>query len=85
MVYRSYNFTINKILNSNDLYESKINDSNKKIYRDNINLTSRFINHKQLIFNIILAANETKKFYIRLKNESSFYFEFAAYSPEKFF
>jgi signal transduction histidine kinase len=76
----SYNFTINEI----DLYESNLKDSIIAIHRDTINLSSRFINHKQPIFNIVLAPQQTKQFYIRLKNNSSFYYEFAVYSPEKF-
>jgi len=76
----SYNFTLNEI----DLYEGDPKDSIITIHRNTINLNKRLINHKQPIFNIKLAANETKQFYIRLKNESSFYYEFALYSPEKF-
>jgi signal transduction histidine kinase len=76
----SYNFTINEI----DLYENNPKNSIPTIHRDTINLSNRLINHKQPIFNIKLKANETKQFYIRLKNESAFYYEFAIYSPEKF-
>jgi len=76
----SYNFTINEI----DLYKGNPRNSIITIHRDTINLSNRLINHKQPIFEITLAAKETKQFYIRLKNESSFYYEFALYSPEKF-
>lgn len=76
----SYNFTINEI----DLFEHNPKDSIVTIHRDTINLSNRFINHKQPIFNINLKGNESKQFYIRLKNESSFYYEFAVYTPENF-
>ena len=76
----SYNFTINEI----DLFENNPEDSMVTIHRDTINLSNRFINHKQPIFNIELKAHQTKQFYIRLKNESSFYYEFAVYTPENF-
>jgi len=76
----SYNFTINEI----DLIEQTPDGLVTIKHRDTINLKNRFIEHKQPIFNIYLHANETKQYYIRIKNRSSFYYEFALYSPEKF-
>ncbi|WP_018343102.1 sensor histidine kinase [Cytophaga aurantiaca] len=76
----SYNFTINEI----DLYENDPANSIAAIHRDTINLSNRLINHKQPIFIIKLKPNETKQFYLRLKNESAFYYEFAVYTPENF-
>jgi signal transduction histidine kinase len=76
----SYNFTINEI----DLIEQTPEGLITIKHRDTINLKNRFIEHKQPIFNIYLHANETKQYYIRIKNKSSFYYEFALYSPEKF-
>lgn len=76
----SYNFTINEI----DFYENNPRDSILTIHRDTINLSDRLVNHKQPIFNIQLKPHQTKQFYLRLKNASSFYYEFAVYTPENF-
>jgi len=77
----SYNFTINEI----DLIEVNTDGENSTTeFRNEFSLYERLIEHKQPVFNILLKPNETKKYYIRLKNDSPFYFEFALYSSEKF-
>jgi len=76
----SYNFTIDEI----DFIEIDQNGNNIQTFRNHYSLYDRLIEHKQPVFAITLKPHETKQYYIRLKNKSSFYFEFALYPAEKF-
>jgi signal transduction histidine kinase len=76
----SYNYSIDEI----DLIKVNKGRNETKIFRDTTNVYQRNIVHKQPVFNIHLEPNEKATYMLRLKNESSYYFEFAFYSPEKF-
>jgi signal transduction histidine kinase len=76
----SYNYSIDEI----DLIKLDGTQTEIQQFRDTSNLYDRFIAHKQPVFNINLKPNEIAQYKIRIKNESSFYYEFAFYSPENF-
>ena len=76
----SYNYSIDEI----DLIKINKGRNETQIFRDTTNIYQRNIVHKQPVFNIHLEPNQTAIYKLRLKNESSYYFEFAFYSPEKF-
>lgn len=76
----SYNYSIDEI----DLIKVNKGRDELQIFRDTTNIYHRNIVHKQPVFNIHLEPFETATYKLRLKNESSYYFEFAFYSPEEF-
>ncbi|MGN6646984.1 MAG: 7TM diverse intracellular signaling domain-containing protein [Cytophaga sp.] len=76
----SYNFTLNEI----DFVEVQNGVEKITTFRNNQSLYDRLIEHKQPVFSVSIKPNETKQYFIRLKNSSSFYYEFALYSSEKF-
>ena len=66
-----------------------IKDSTGKIisqyFRDTMSLYSRLIQHKQPSFSITLNPNETKTVYFRIKNESTYEYNFGIFSHFRFF
>lgn len=76
----SYNFTLNEI----DFVEIQNGVEKTTTFRNNQSLYDRLIEHKQPVFSVSVKPDETKQYFIRLKNSSSFYYEFALYSSEKF-
>ncbi|MBC7452021.1 MAG: sensor histidine kinase [Cytophagales bacterium] len=77
----SNNYSINEI----DLIE--VDNANNKIiryFRDTIGIYERFIQHRQPVFPIVLKPGETKVFYLRIKNESTYYYVFTLFSHENF-
>jgi len=77
----SYNYSINVI----DLIAvSDAGQTEEYHFRDTISIYDRIIKHKQPVFKVSLKANETKTYYLRLKNESPYNYVFALYSHENF-
>jgi signal transduction histidine kinase len=77
----SYNYSVNVI----DLIAISDGGQTEEFhFRDTINIYDRIIKHKQPVFKVSLKANETKTYYLRLKNESTYNYVFALYSHEKF-
>ncbi|WP_018344239.1 sensor histidine kinase [Cytophaga aurantiaca] len=77
----SYNYSINLI----DLVSISDGGQTEEFhFRDTTSIYNRIIKHKQPVFKIALKANETKTYYLRLKNESTYNYVFALYSHEKF-
>lgn len=77
----SYNYSINSI----DLISVSDGGQTEEFqFRDTTSVYNRVIKHKQPVFKITLKANETKTYYLRLKNESTYNYVFALYSHENF-
>lgn len=77
----SYNYSINII----DLIAvSDAGQTEEHHFRDTTSVYNRVIKHKQPVFKVSLKANETKTYYLRLKNESTYNYVFALYSHEHF-
>jgi signal transduction histidine kinase len=77
----SYNYSINAI----DLIAvADAGQTEEQQFRDTTSVYNRIIKHKQPVFKIALKANETKTYYLRLKNESVYNYVFALYSHENF-
>lgn len=77
----SYNYSINLI----DLIAvSDAGQTEEYHFSDTISVYNRIIKHKQPVFQVSLKANETKTYYIRIKNESTYNYVFALYSHENF-
>lgn len=77
----SYNYSINEI----DLTAvSDAGQTEENQFRDTTSIYNRIIKHKQPVFKISLKANETKTYYLRIKNESTYNYVFALYSHENF-
>jgi signal transduction histidine kinase len=77
----SYNYAINEI----DLVA--IDQSGKKqanIFRDTLTIHERYLQYKQPVFRISLKPKEKKRYYLRVKNDSSYNYVFALYSHESF-
>lgn len=77
----SYNYSIDEI----DLTTvSDAGQTEEFQFRDTTSIYNRIIKHKQPVFKVSLKANETKTYYLRLKNESTYNYVFALYSHENF-
>jgi len=77
----SYNYSISEI----DLVEfDSSGNATKQIFRDSISIYERYIEHKQPVFSILLKPKETKKFYLRVKNNISYDYVFVLFSHEAF-
>ena len=77
----SYNYSINLI----DLIAvSDAGQTEEHHFSDTTSVYNRVIKHKQPVFKVTLKANETKTYYLRLKNESTYNYVFALYSHENF-
>jgi len=77
----SYNYSINLI---DLIVVSDAGQTEEYHFSDTTSVYNRVIKHKQPVFPISLKVSETKTFYIRLKNESSYNYVFALYSHENF-
>jgi signal transduction histidine kinase len=77
----SYNYSIDLI----DLITvSDAGQTEEYHFRDTTSVYNRVVKHKQPVFKVFLKPNETKTYYLRLKNESLYDYVFALYSHEKF-